>query len=89
MIVNMSKAAKVTGQEAHYKAQAEDYLAQAESAGKDLYELLTPRERQVFQLAAEGKTCAEIGLRLHLSERTVERHRPSITNAFTPEEGGP
>jgi DNA-binding NarL/FixJ family response regulator len=53
----------------------EDYLAKVESAEKDVHELLTPRERQVFQLAAEGHTCPEIGALLHLSERTVERHR--------------
>ncbi len=56
----------------------EAYLARARSAGDDPHELLTPRERQVFQLAAEGKTCPEIGQRLHLSERTVERHRANM-----------
>ena len=56
----------------------EDYLAKLESAEKDVHELLTPREREVFQLAAEGKTSPDIGLRLHLSERTVERHRANL-----------
>jgi DNA-binding NarL/FixJ family response regulator len=56
----------------------ENYLAKARLGEKDSHALLTPRERQVFQLAAEGKTCAEIGLRLHLSERTVERHRANM-----------
>ncbi len=32
----------------------------------------------MFQLAAEGKTCPEIAARLHLSERTVERHRANL-----------
>jgi two-component system response regulator NreC len=56
----------------------EDYLARVRSAADDPHELLTPRERQVLQLAAEGWTCPEIGARLHLSERTVERHRANL-----------
>ncbi len=54
--------------------KVEDYRASAQSSGEDPHALLTSRERQVLQLAAEGKTCPEIGARLHLSERTVERH---------------
>jgi two-component system response regulator NreC len=38
-------------------------------------ELLTIRERQVFQLVAEGKTNNEIGDLLGISVRTVEGHR--------------
>jgi len=56
----------------------EDYLAKVKPAGMDPHELLTPRERQVLQLAAEGKTCPEIGARLSISERTVERHRANL-----------
>ncbi len=55
-----------------------DYLAKVQIGEGDRHELLTPRERQVFQLAAEGKTCPEIAARLHLSERTVERHRANL-----------
>jgi DNA-binding NarL/FixJ family response regulator len=46
---------------------------QAEEA--DPHDLLTPRERQVLQLAAEGSSCAAIGERLSISRRTVEAHR--------------
>ena len=35
---------------------------------------LTPREREVAQLAAQGYTAREIGERLHIGERTVETH---------------
>ena len=59
----------------HSEQAVEKYLAKTGSAEKSVHELLTPRERQVFQLAAEGNTCSEIGHRLHLSERTIERHR--------------
>lgn len=56
----------------------EDYLTKVNSGEDARHGLLTPRERQVLQLAAEGKTCPEIGTRLHLSERTVESHRANL-----------
>jgi two-component system response regulator NreC len=56
----------------------EDYQARVRLVGDDPHELLTPRERQVLQLAAEGRTCPEIGACLHLSERTVERYRANL-----------
>jgi two-component system response regulator NreC len=46
-----------------------------EQAKLDLYETLTDREREVFQMAAEGKTAAEIARLLSISPRTVELHR--------------
>jgi DNA-binding NarL/FixJ family response regulator len=49
----------------------------AKTAG-DPYERLTPRERQVFLLMAEGRTNAEIGKRLYISTRTAESHRQNI-----------
>ena len=36
---------------------------------------LTTREREVLQLAAEGRTCREIAQNLCVSTRTVETHR--------------
>jgi len=36
---------------------------------------LTSREREVLQLVAEGHTNRAIAARLHLSEKTVEKHR--------------
>lgn len=41
-------------------------------------ELLTSREREVLQLVAEGKKMAEIGEILHISPRTVERHKYNL-----------
>ncbi len=47
---------------------------------EDKYELLTDRERQVYQMLAEGKTnkliAAELGLKMH----TVETHRLRVMN---------
>jgi DNA-binding NarL/FixJ family response regulator len=41
----------------------------------DRYDLLTDRERQVYQLLAEGNSNKEIARRLNLSLHTVETHR--------------
>ncbi|MBD0282160.1 MAG: AAA family ATPase [Thermoleophilaceae bacterium] len=37
-------------------------------------EVLTPRERDVAMLVAEGRTNRQIGMQLHLSEKTIEKH---------------
>ena len=39
---------------------------------------LTPRERQVLQLVAEGKTTKEVAMVLGLSVKTAETHRTKI-----------
>ena len=44
----------------------------------DRYELLTAREREVLQLAAQGMTNSEIGQRLAISPRTAETHRANL-----------
>jgi DNA-binding NarL/FixJ family response regulator len=44
-------------------------------AGLDPLTLLTLRERQVFQMVAEGRTNQEIAKELGISARTVEVHR--------------
>jgi DNA-binding NarL/FixJ family response regulator len=56
----------------------ETYLEKARSEAHDVHDTLTPREREVLQLAAEGNTNAEIAARLFLSSRTVEMHRSSM-----------
>ena len=45
---------------------------------EDSYELLTPRERELLQLLAEGKTTKEIASALNLSPHTVETHRANV-----------
>jgi len=57
----------------------EDYTRQLEGHHvEDTYELLTPREREILQLAAEGKSNKEIANLLNLSVYTVETHRRNI-----------
>src|SRR5580693_2776248 len=53
----------------------DSYIEQAKSEPFDPHENLTPRQREVLQLVAEGKTNGEIATRLNLSPRTVENHR--------------
>lgn len=47
-------------------------------AASDTYELLTPREREVLQLIAEGKSNKEVAQHLFVSPTTVETHRARI-----------
>jgi DNA-binding NarL/FixJ family response regulator len=39
---------------------------------------LTPREREIVQLLAEGKTSREVALALGISVKTAETHRANI-----------
>jgi len=57
----------------------DDYVRQATNKGaEDRYDLLTPREKELLQLIAEGKTNKEIASLLNLSPFTVETHRANI-----------
>ena len=57
----------------------QDYMRRLErTGGEDSYELLTPREREILQLVAEGKSSKEIANGLNLSVYTVETHRAKL-----------
>jgi two-component system, NarL family, response regulator NreC len=55
-----------------------DYVSSSQPAESSAFHLLSPREREVLQLLAEGKTSAKIGEKLHISVKTVETHRQQI-----------
>jgi DNA-binding NarL/FixJ family response regulator len=60
------------------RALMREYLDRAR-AGETLHdELLTPREEEIVKLVAEAHTNEEIGELLHISKKTVERHRANI-----------
>ena len=53
-------------------------LVQRVRAGVDADAALTPRERQVLSLLADGLTSRQIGNRLAISPRTVEGHASGV-----------
>jgi two-component system response regulator NreC len=57
------------------RAVLEDYLAQGTSQANSRYDSLTLREKEVLRLTAEGKSTREIADMLHLSIKTIEKHR--------------
>jgi two-component system response regulator NreC len=61
------------------KVLLQDYMRKLQRSGaEDSYDLLSPREREVLQLVAEGKSNKEIASLLNLSVYTVETHRAKI-----------
>jgi two-component system response regulator NreC len=61
------------------KVLLEDYMRKLQRTGaEDSYELLSPREREILQLVAEGKSSKEIANTLNLSVYTVETHRAKL-----------
>jgi DNA-binding NarL/FixJ family response regulator len=56
------------------------FIRKAEETWHDPFETLTDRERELFQLAAEGHTNIQIAQKLSISPRTVEIHRSNMMN---------
>jgi len=56
----------------------EDYVKQLSSGGEQHISVLTPREREVAQLLAEGKSTKAVAIALHVSPKTIETHRRQI-----------
>ncbi len=61
------------------KMLLEDYVRQIRDKHvEDSYDLLTPREKEILQLLAEGRTNKEVANLLQLSVYTVDAHRGNI-----------
>jgi two-component system, NarL family, response regulator NreC len=61
------------------KVLLDDYMRKLKRSGaEDPYDLLTPREREILQLVAEGKSNKEVANLLNLSVYTVETHRSNV-----------
>ncbi len=56
----------------------EAYAQRAVPTGLDLYRTLTQREREVLELVATGLSNYEIGMRLHLAEKTIKHYMTNI-----------
>lgn len=54
------------------------YLRPAEETQVKSQPVLTPREREVIQLVAEGKSTKEVAIALSLSVKTAETHRTNL-----------
>jgi DNA-binding NarL/FixJ family response regulator len=59
-------------------ALVRDVLARMDRGERLPQAVLTPREDEVVKLIAEGQSSREIAAALHISPRTVERHRENI-----------
>jgi two-component system response regulator NreC len=74
----------VTGGKSYFspavsKVMLDDYVRQLAQRGvADRYDALSEREREIFQLIAEGHTNKKIAEQLFLSPATVETHRAHI-----------
>lgn len=55
-----------------------DYVRRINSGRESEEHFLTPREREVIQLLAEGRTTKEVASNLQISVKTVETHRMQI-----------
>lgn len=61
------------------KVLLDDYVRKLKRSGtEDPYDLLTPREREVLQLIAEGRSNKDVANLLNLSVYTIESHRSNL-----------
>jgi DNA-binding NarL/FixJ family response regulator len=59
------------------KQVIKDYVRRV-GGEETLFERLTPRQREILQLIAEGTTTKNIGMALKISVKTVETHRAQL-----------
>jgi DNA-binding NarL/FixJ family response regulator len=82
---NLSRAIRRVAGGAYYlstpfsRLGVETWLRRSQGAGVgDPLEALTPREREVLRLVAEGYSNSQIAERLSISTRTAESHRANV-----------
>lgn len=56
----------------------EDILSICRDRGDKSEDILTPREKQIMQMVADGITSKDIAEKLNISKRTVEHHRANM-----------
>ena len=82
-------AVRAVAQNLHYLAPQldqsaiDEYLERTTGVQPDPYDTLTPREREVLVLVAQGYTSAEIAERWVVSRRTVETHRSHMMHKLS------
>jgi DNA-binding NarL/FixJ family response regulator len=59
------------------KRVIDDYIGRT-NGQKNSFEQLTPRQREILQLIAEGKSTKEMAFLLNLSVKTIETHRTQL-----------
>jgi DNA-binding NarL/FixJ family response regulator len=78
--VELEFAIKTVAQgQTHISSLAKDLLADFVRGNHETFKGLTPRQREVLTLIAEGKSTKEIALALKISVKTVEAHRMLLT----------
>ena len=60
------------------RALMRDYVERARAGEVGRGDVLTPREEEIVKLIAEARSNDEIAAMLHISKKTVERHRANI-----------
>jgi DNA-binding NarL/FixJ family response regulator len=58
----------------------DDYVRMSKDPGAGAFDALSPREREVLQLIAEGNSTKEVARILKVSVKTVETHRRQLMN---------
>jgi DNA-binding NarL/FixJ family response regulator len=56
----------------------EGYIHRVSKPDDSVYSVLTPREREVLQLIAEGKSTKKIARELYVSSKTIDWHRSQL-----------
>ncbi|MCB1170612.1 MAG: response regulator transcription factor [Leptospiraceae bacterium] len=72
-VKTLSSGARVVSESASEKGSSEN-----DSDKHSLYQVLSPREREILKLIAEGTSRDEIARKLHIAPTTVKVHRQNI-----------